>query len=331
MVYADTDAPGGAATVDVPVPDADRNRFSLEDDELLELARSAVIIEQHYSTRSGRPVPMDIEWAKDGDSGELFIIQARPETVHSAQPVGEFETWHLQRRAEVIARGKSVGRRIGCGRTRVIVSPRQMRTLQPGEVLVTDITDPDWEPVMKLASAIVTNRGGRTCHAAIVARELGIPAVVGTGDGTARIPRGEIVTVSCAEGDTGYVYRGELPCNALLADAFLELCDGFSIGSNDLTQLTLGMDRDSALIEGLDERDPAVLALMDMAIGACRRRGKYIGICGQAPSDYPQITRWLVERGIDSISLNPDSIPAMTALILQTERQLAARPIPAAG
>ncbi len=532
-VEVDADGPGVAPTADLEVSEADRRRFAIDDDDVLELARYAVAIEEHYSGEAGRPMPMDIEWAKDGVSGELFIIQARPETVHANASVEELEAYRLERRGEVLARGKSVGHRIGAGRARVILQPRQMHDLVAGEVLVTDITDPDWEPVMKLASAIVTNRGGRTCHAAIVARELGIPAVVGTGDGTAVIATGADVTVSCAEGDSGLVYAGllpfrtemhslsverrprthvmmnvgdpdhafrlsripndgvglarlefiisnsirahpaalldyagldagtraqvdaltagyasprefyierlaegigtiacafhpkpvivrlsdfksneyaaliggarhepreenpmlgfrgasrypspafaecfalecealgrvrgrmglanvvvmvpfvrtpeegrrvldlmaghglargrdglqvyfmcEIPSNCLRADDFLDLCDGYSIGSNDLTQLALGVDRDSALVTGIDERDPTVLALMEMAIAACRRRGKYIGICGQAPSDWPEITRWLVERGIGSISLNPDSVVGMTELVLATE------------
>ncbi|MBZ0172772.1 MAG: hypothetical protein K8E66_10360, partial [Phycisphaerales bacterium] len=211
LVYAGSEMAGGATTVDVEVAAEDRNRYTLSDDQVLELARYAVAIEAHYSARNDRPMPMDVEWASDGPSGDLFIIQARPETVHAGRPAHELETYRLERRGEVLVRGKSVGHRIGQGRARVIASPRDMNTVEAGEVLVTDITDPDWEPVMKRSAAIVTNRGGRTCHAAIVARELGIPAVVGTGDGTARIATGAELTVSCAEGDTGYVYAGALP------------------------------------------------------------------------------------------------------------------------
>jgi pyruvate,water dikinase len=532
LIYA-ADAMAGVSTRNIPVKREDRERFALNDDEILQLARYAVAIEEHYSNRAGRPMPMDIEWAKDGDSGELFILQARPETVHASQKIGTMETFRLQQRGSILAQGKSVGQKIAAGRARVILEAEHMSELLPGEVLVTDITDPDWEPVMKIAAAIVTNRGGRTCHAAIVARELGIPAVVGCGDATQAIADGVEITVSCAEGDDGYVYRGslpftkekldtsnlarprthiminvgnpqtafevcqlpndgvglarlefiinnairihpralleydkldatlraqidpliagypdarsfyidrlaegvgtiaaaffpkpvivrmsdfksneyaaliggthyepteenpmigfrgasrypseqfaacfalecaamrqvrevmglgnvalmipfvrtveearqvldlmaeqglkrgerglkiymmcEIPANALLAGEFLEHFDGFSIGSNDLTQLTLGVDRDSGIVTGFDERNAAVLKLMEMAITACRDRGKYIGICGQAPSDYPEITRWLVEHGIESISLNADSVLHMTRLVLDVE------------
>ncbi|HEY0634422.1 MAG TPA: phosphoenolpyruvate synthase [Gammaproteobacteria bacterium] len=526
MIYT-SDSQAGVSTRNEDVPRAERERFALSDDEVLELARYAVTIENHY----GRP--MDIEWAKDGNSGELFIVQARPETVRSADDNNLHETFSLDRPGELLISGKSVGQRIATGPARVILEAAQMSELKPGEVLVTDITDPDWEPVMKIAAAIVTNRGGRTCHAAIIARELGIPAVVGTGHGTEAITTGQEVTVSCAEGDSGHVYAGvlpftrerielgdlprpktkiminlgnpeqafsvsrlpsegvglarlefiinnairihpralleyatldattqeqidrltagypdrrsfyidrlaegvgtiaaafyprqvivrmsdfksneyasliggsrfepkeenpmigfrgayrypsesfaesfamecaamvqvrevmgldnvalmipfvrsvaegakvlelmanhglrrgenglkiylmcEIPANALLAEQFLEAFDGFSIGSNDLTQLTLGVDRDSGLVGGVDERNPAVLKLMAMAIDACKRHGKYVGICGQAPSDFPEITRWLVERGIESISLNPDSVLRMTQVVLEME------------
>ena len=535
MIYAG-DPMAGVSTRNVPVPEVQRGHFALSDDEVLELARHAVSIEKHYSQRAGHDMPMDIEWAKDGESGELYIVQARPETVQSRQDAKVQDIYELGRRGPVLATGKSVGQKIAAGRARVILEAAQMHDLLPGEVLITDITDPDWEPIMKIAAAIVTNRGGRTCHAAIVARELGIPAVVGCGDATQKISNGRMITVSCAEGDTGYIYDGtqpisvrhidlahlarphtrimlnignpeqafeasrlpcdgvglarlefiintslrihpravldyerldaktcemintlsagydsptrfyverlaegvgtiaaafhpkpvivrlsdfktneyatllggaayepkeenpmlgwrgaarypskdfaaafalecaalkkvrdtmglvnvalmvpfvrsveegrkvlellathglqrgesglkiylmcEIPANALLAEQFLEHFDGFSIGSNDLTQLTLGVDRDSSLISGMDERNPAVLKLMEMAITACRRQGKYIGICGQAPSDYPEITRWLVEHGIDSISLNPDSVLRMTTVVLEMEQQL---------
>ncbi len=527
MIYTH-DAQAGHSTRNIEVPPEDRQRFCISDAEVLELARQAVTIEQHY----GRP--MDIEWAKDGQSGELFIVQARPETVQTRADTHVFKQYMLEQHGEVLAAGRSVGQKIASGVARVILHAKDMRQLNPGEVLVTDITDPDWEPVMKIASAIVTNRGGRTCHAAIIARELGIPAVVGCGDATQTVPSGESVTVSCAEGDEGHVYRGslpfrideqrldpdeaptrskiylnvaqaesafelgrlpadgvglarmefiimrsiqahpnallqpnkldaatraqvmeltqgyadgrdffvkrlsegvgqiaaafyprpvvvrfsdfksneyaallggrgfepveenpmiglrgasryhhpdyaagfalecealrrvredmglnnvalllpfvrsvgeakavielmaqhglkrgenglklyimcEIPTNALLAEAFLELCDGFSIGSNDLTQLTLGVDRDSGLLPEFDERDPAVAKLMQMAIAACKAQGKYIGICGQAPSDFPEITRFLVEQGIDSLSLNPDSLLRMRQVVRAQE------------
>jgi pyruvate,water dikinase len=528
MIYT-SDPMAGMSTHNVRVSREERRKFSITDDEVLALARYAATIEKHY----GRP--MDIEWAKDGESGKLYIVQARPETVEAGKDATIHEVFHLRSRGKVLSTGKSVGQKIAAGKARVILEASHMFELQPGEVLITDMTDPDWEPVMKVASAIVTNRGGRTCHAAIIARELGIPAVVGTGDTTHAISTGQMVTVSCAEGDTGLVYEGEqefevekidlshlekpktkimlnlgnpelafeisrlpaegvglarlefiinnairvhpralleydkldaqtrlkvdeiaagypglrdyyverlaegvgtiaaafyprpvivrmsdfksneyaqliggeqfepkeenpmigfrgayrypsadfaesfsmeceamrqvreemgldnvalmipfvrsveegrkvlelmeknglkrgenglqiyvmceIPANALLADQFLEHFDGFSIGSNDLTQLTLGVDRDSGLVTGVDERNPAVLKLMEMAIEACQRHGKYVGICGQAPSDFPEITKWLVERGIGSISLNPDSILRMTEVVLEMERE----------
>jgi len=519
MVYADkapdSTTSGGVETVDVP--DADRVRFSLSDAEVEELAKQALVIEEHY----GRP--MDIEWAKDGQTGRLYIVQARPETVKSQDRGQAIERYRLAQSGEVLCTGRSIGQKIGSGITRVIDSVEDMYQVQSGDVLVTDMTDPDWEPVMKRAAAIVTNRGGRTCHAAIIARELGIPAVVGCGDATQSIADGVEVTVSCAEGETGLVYSGkleftihrddlqemppaplkimmnvgnpdrafdfsripnagvglarlefiinrmigvhpkalleyddqpsdireqidrrmagyagpvdyyverltegiatiaaafapqpvivrlsdfksneyanliggrkyepheenpmlgfrgasryvsaefrdcfelecramrkvreemgfknvwamvpfvrtvsearavievmsdfglqqgkhdlkiimmcELPSNALLADEFLDIFDGFSIGSNDLTQLTLGLDRDSGEIAHLfDERDAAVKALLSMAIKACKARGKYIGICGQGPSDHPDLAIWLMEQGIESMSLNPDTV-----------------------
>lgn len=532
MIYTG-DTAAGISTRNVRVRREERERFSISDDETLALARSAIVIEKHYSEKAGRPMPMDIEWARDGRTGELFIVQARPETVQSQADTSYHETYSLKTRGRLIVAGKSVGSRIATGKARVIFEAAQMSELQPGEILVTDITDPDWEPVMKIAAAIVTNRGGRTCHAAIVARELGIPAVVGCGDATQLIVSGNEITVSCAEGDTGYIYEGiqqfetrrielgsqqrprtkimmnvgnpeqafassrlpndgvglarlefiinnsirihpralldydgldeatrrdidrivagypdrrsfyiqrlaegvgmiaaafhpmpvivrmsdfksneyasligggkfepeeenpmigyrgagryasrqfadcfelecaamktvretmgldnvalmipfvrtveegrnvldllernglrrgegglkvymmcEIPSNALLADEFLEHFDGFSIGSNDLTQLTLGVDRDSGIVTGFDERDPAVLKLMEMAIRACQARGKYVGICGQAPSDYPELTQWLVKQGISSVSLNPDSVIAMTRVVLDME------------
>jgi pyruvate,water dikinase len=536
MIYT-RDPVTADATRNVPVKKGERQRFSVSDDEVLELARYAVAIERHYSGKAGHPRPMDIEWARDGVSGRLYIVQARPETVHSIRTDAFQEVFTMHQRGKVLARGKSVGARVGAGRARIILEAAQMHDLQRGEVLVTDMTDPDWEPVMKIASAIVTNRGGRVCHAAIVARELGIPAVVGSGNATHDIHDGQEVTVSCVEGDVGYVYAGklpysseridlgnlphpatkimlivgnpvqaleyaafpndgvglarlefiinnsigihpralleyatlpdetrreidmrvagyadprtfyidrlaegvgtiaaafypkpvivrmsdfksneyaallggagfepeeenpmiglrgasryhselfagcfalecaamkkvredmgldnlelmipfartveevrkvldlmaaqgltrgenglkiklmcEIPANAVLAEQFLELCDGFSIGSNDLTQLTLGVDRDSGLLTGFDERNDAVTALMEMAIRACKAAGKYVGICGQAPSDFPEITRWLVDQGIDSISLNPDSVLKMTRVVVEMERRQA--------
>lgn len=533
MVY-DRDPDTTRAVHNVSVLIDEQQSFCLSDEEVEQLARFALLIEDHYSKERGMPTPMDIEWAKDGLDGELYILQARPETVHSRRSGYIHETFQLEERGPIIVEGRAVGKRIGSGKARVILDSENMHEVHPGDVLVTDITDPDWEPVMKTASAIVTNRGGRTCHAAIIARELGIPAIVGCGDATELIKMNEEVTVSCAEGETGYVYSGilpfkaetmnleglekpktklylnvgdpqqalnfsglpadgvglarlefiinnsikvhpqalldfdnldaetrakvepiiagypsprdyfvrrlaegvatiaaafyprpvvvrlsdfksneyaallggtryepfeenpmlgwrgaaryfseqfseafamecaalkgvrdemgfdnvilmlpfvrtvaegkavldkmagyglrrgenglkvylmcELPSNAILAHEFLEHFDGFSIGSNDMTQLALGVDRDSGMLTGYDERDPAVLGLMEMAIKACREQGKYIGICGQAPSDFPEITQWLVERGIDSISLNPDSLVHMMGVVLEEER-----------
>jgi len=514
MVYGEPGAAERVRTVEVPA--AERDRFCLTDGDLVELARQALVIEDHY----GRP--MDIEWGKDGGTGELFILQARPETVQS-RAGRTLLRYTLQQRSKVLIEGRSIGQRIGAGPCRIINDPSQMARVQPGDVLVADMTDPDWEPVMKRAAAIVTNRGGRTCHAAIIARELGIPAVVGCGDATRVLREGQQVTVSCAEGDTGYVYDGaldferqqveldalppvpvkimmnvgnpdrafdfaalphcgvglarlefiinrmigvhpravldfdkldvglraqiraqmagyddpvgfyvdklaegiaqiaaafaphpvivrlsdfksneyanliggrlyepveenpmlgfrgaaryvdpsfrpcfelecralrrvreemgldhvqvmvpfvrtldearevtallaanglgrgvnglkvvmmcELPSNAVLAAEFLQFFDGMSIGSNDMTQLTLGVDRDSGIVaKHFDERDPAVKAMLSMAIRACRDAGKYVGICGQGPSDHPELARWLVEQGIDSLSLNPDTV-----------------------
>jgi len=534
MVY-DRDPDSKRAVHNVAVLEDDQQRFSITDEEAEQLARFAICIEDHYSEQRGMPTPMDIEWAKDGLDGQFYILQARPETVHSQSSGYVHEVFELKERGRVLVEGRAVGKRIGTGIARVILDSENMHEVRPGDVLITDITDPDWEPVMKTASALVTNRGGRTCHAAIIARELGIPAIVGCGNATEMIQMNQKVTVSCAEGETGFVYAGELPfeakifelenvvhprtgmylnvgdpqqalsfaglpadgvglarlefiinnsikvhpqallefdsldeetrtkvqaiisgypsprdyfvrrlaegvatiaaafyprpvvvrlsdfksneyaallggtryepfeenpmlgwrgasryfspqfhdafamecaairgvrndmgldnvipmlpfvrtveegkavlqkmaelglrrgenglkvylmcelpSNALLADSFLDDFDGFSIGSNDLTQLTLGVDRDSGMLKGYDERNPAVLALMDMAIKACRARGKYIGICGQAPSDFPEITRWLVERGIDTISLNPDSLVDMLQVVNQAEKE----------
>jgi len=514
MIYGDGTA--GKRTMTVDVAAAERVKFSITDADIVELSKQALTIEQHYGC------PMDIEWGKDGESGKLFILQARPETVQSR--VGRtVQRYTLKGKSKTIATGRAIGQRIGAGPARIIHDVKEMARVQSGDVLVADMTDPDWEPVMKRAAAIVTNRGGRTCHAAIIARELGIPAVVGCGNATDVIAEGQSVTVSCAEGDTGYIYDGELafeqknieldslpeipvkimmnvgnpdrafdfaaiphrgvglarlefiinrmigvhpralldfdklapelrqtierqmagyaspvdffiekicegvgtiaaafapepvivrlsdfksneyanliggrqyepheenpmigfrgasryvdesfrpcfelecralkrvreqmglsnvqvmvpfvrtvkeaqqvtellaanglrrgdnglkvimmcelPSNALLAEQFLQYFDGMSIGSNDMTQLTLGLDRDSAIIaKHFDERDDAVKALLAMAIKACRKAGKYIGICGQGPSDHPDFARWLLEQGIDSISLNPDTV-----------------------
>ena len=507
----------GRSVATLEVPAADAARFSISDAEVEQLARYAVAIEKHYRR------PMDIEWGKDGVDGKLYVLQARPETVKARDAVDTLRRYRLKGRSEVLAEGRAIGQRIGAGPVRLIEDAAEMTRVQQGDVLVTDMTDPDWEPVMKRAAAIVTNRGGRTCHAAIIARELGIPAVVGCGNATRVLKEGDAVTVSCAEGDTGYVYRGvletevtdlsldampkvpvkitmnignpelafefqrlpnagvglarlefivarmigvhpkavlaypdlpaevrraveersagyadpvtfyvekmvegiatlgaafypkpvivrlsdfksneyssltggqryepreenpmlgfrgasryiaesfrdcfqlecralrkvrdemgltnveimvpfvrtvgeaervielleqnglkrgrnglrlimmcEIPSNALLADAFLKHFDGFSIGSNDLTQMTLALDRDSGLVAGaFDERDPAVKHLLHLAIQACRRAGKYVGICGQGPSDHPDLAKWLMEEGIESLSLNPDTV-----------------------
>ncbi len=515
MVFAQNASTGKSTRV-VDLAEAERHRFSLNDAQVLELARYAVAIERHY----GRP--MDIEWGLDGSSGELYVLQARPETVKSRKRDVE-ERFALKGSSRVLVSGRAIGHKIGSGNVRVVPDASQMSKVKEGDILVTDMTDPNWEPVMKVAAAIVTNRGGRTCHAAIIARELGIPAVVGCGEATGRLKDGQQVTVSCAEGDTGNVYEGlipfevssrergempripvkitmnvgnpelafefaqlpnsgvglarlefiinneigvhpracleydklpsslksklqekargyaspkdffrermvegvatiaaafwpkqvivrlsdfksneyrkllggelyepeeenpmlgfrgasryiaesfrecfqlecaalkkvrdglgftnvelmvpfvrtlsearevikllksnglergknalkivmmcELPSNAILAEEFLELFDGFSIGSNDLTQLTLGLDRDSGLVaEGFDERDAAVKTLLAAAIRACRKQGKYVGICGQGPSDHPDLARWLMEQGIESMSLNPDTV-----------------------
>lgn len=515
MIYANSFSDKTVTTV--PVPQEEQSVFCLSDVEVEELARYAVIIEQHYQR------PMDIEWAKDGIDGRLYLLQARPETVKSRVNSKIHERYRLKGKSQVLTQGRSIGQKIGLGKARLLTKLQDMHRLKEGDVLVTDMTDPDWEPIMKRASAIVTNRGGRTCHAAIVARELGIPAVVGCQNATTEIADGHDITVSCAEGETGYVYQGllkmdiqeihltnmpkigfkicmnvgnpdrafnfqfipnhgvglarlefiithmigihpkailnfasltpklkqmivqhtgsyasplefyiermkegiatiaaafhekpvivrlsdfksneyanliggdlyepkeenpmlgfrgasrfvdpsfrecfqleceaikrvrntmgltnveimvpfvrtpqeakkvvellaenglrsgdnglkiimmcEIPSNALSAEEFLQYFDGFSIGSNDLTQLTLGLDRDSAIIANLfDERNAAVKALLRMAIQACRKQNKYIGICGQGPSDHPDLAKWLMEEGIECVSLNPDSV-----------------------
>ncbi len=516
MIYTGSGVTGKSVQT-VPVAEADRRRFSLTDADVMELAQQALIIEKHYQR------PMDIEWGKDGDDGKLYILQARPETVKSRDNANQMERYALKEKGKALCEGRSIGARIGNGTVRIIKDVTEMYLVQTGDILVSDMTDPDWEPVMKKAAAIVTNRGGRTCHAAIIARELGIPAVVGCGNATSLLVNGSSVTVSCAEGDTGHVYEGllkfeitrndlakmpalgfklmmnvgnpdrafdfqaypnqgvglarlefiinrmigvhpkallnyaslpvelktiidrridgypgpvefyveklvegiatiagafhpkkvivrmsdfksneyahliggveyepeeenpmlgfrgasryvsasfkdcfelecraisyvrdtmgltnvevmipfcrtveearqviallasfglvrgnnglrvimmcEIPANALLAAEFLEHFDGFSIGSNDLTQLTLGLDRDSAVVaSSFDERNPAVKALLSMAIQACRKAGKYVGICGQGPSDHPDLAKWLMDEGIETVSLTPDSM-----------------------
>ena len=499
------------------VPEQERKRFSISDAEAEELAGYAMTIEQHYQR------PMDIEWGRDGVDGKLYILQARPETVKSQGKQDKYSRYKLLEQGELLATGRAIGQKIGAGIVRIILDSAQMDQVQPGDILVTDMTDPNWEPVMKRAAAIVTNRGGRTCHAAIIARELGVPAIVGCGNATEMLAAGSAVTVSCAEGDTGNIYRGklkfevlnmslqklpelpvkimmnvgnpqlafdfqalpnhgiglarlefiisamigmhpraaldypnlakdlkaevesrsagyadpksfyvdkltegiatlaaafwpkkvivrlsdfksneyrnliggsvyepheenpmigfrgaaryvaesfkdcfnleltalkrvrddmgltnveimvpfvrtlseadrtlailnenglargknglriimmcEVPANAILADQFLERFDGFSIGSNDMTQLTLALDRDSGLVaDSFDERDPAVKQMMHMAIAACRKADKYAGICGQGPSDHPDLAKWLMEEGIATMSLNPDTV-----------------------
>ena len=561
------DIGGGKMVKNVPVPPGDRAKFAITDDEILQLARWACIIEDHYSAKKGHASPMDIEWAKDGQTGELFIVQARPETVQSRKQLDTIETYQIKQRGRVLVTGRSVGERIATGPVHVIPSVQFISQFRPGEILVTDKTDPDWEPIMKKAAAIVTNRGGRTCHAAIVSRELGVPAIVGTEHGTELLRDGQLVTVSCAEGDTGFVYEGklpftvqktdlknlgqpktkvmmnvgnpeeafslsfipndgvglarmefiittyikahplalldydkltpsslapaageragvrgpsdspataltpaaaaalkaqldalttgypdkpqffvdklaqgvamiaaafypkdvilrlsdfksneyanliggrayepteenpmigfrgasryyhpryqagfalecravkkvradmgltnlklmipfcrtvaegrrvqaemekhglkrgergleiyvmcEIPSNVILADEFAEIFDGFSIGSNDLTQLILGVDRDSAIVAPIfDERNAAVKKMIAQVIATCRARGRKIGICGQAPSDYPDFAQFLVEQGIHSISLNPDTVLKTTLAILEKERAL---------
>ena len=531
MIYGHGDSK--MLTRNVEVPEADRLRFCIDDEEVLELAGYAITIEDHYSNKYGEPRPMDIEWAKDGITGELFIVQARPETVQSQKSKEILETYVLETRSGILAKGRSVGDKIAFGKARMISDISDLPSFKPGEILIADTTTPDWEPVMKTAAAIVTNKGGRTCHAAIVSRELGIPAVVGAGIATEVLDTGREITVSCAEGEDGIVYDGilpfhkdtlslkdlrrpkieimmnlgnpeeafafsmipndgiglarlefiitsyikihpmalvhpekvkdpkvlreieqltrgydkedyfverlaqgvgtivaafypksvvvrmsdfktneyasllggiyfemvennpmigfrgasryvddryregfalecramktvrdemglrnlilmipfcrtveeaqkviaemeknglrrgenglqiyvmcEIPNNVLLIDELSEFFDGFSIGSNDLTQLTLGVDRDSELLAAeFDERDPGVMKIMAMAVQGAKRNGRHSGICGQAPSDYPEIVEFLVKLGIDSISLNPDSVMKITLKVLET-------------
>ena len=535
LVY---DSGGGKMVKNIPVAPADRAKLALTDDEVLELARWACIVEDHYTARRGQHAPMDLEWAKDGITGELFIVQARPETVQSRKNLDVLESYVLGKRSTVLTSGRSVGAKIATGRVRVIKSAEFIGQFQQGEVLVTDKTDPDWQPIMKKAAGIITNRGGRTCHAAIVSRELGVPAIVGTEHGTEALKDGQMVTVSCAEGDTGFVYEGELPfevqrtdlkslakprtkvmmnlanpeeafalsfipndgvglarmefiistyikihplalinfaqladaaakaeiekltagytdkpqffvdklaqgvamiaaafypkdvilrlsdfktneyanliggkayepaeenpmlgfrgasryyhpryqagfelecravkkvrdemgltnlklmipfcrtldegrkvqaemekhglkrgqdgleiyvmceipSNVILAEEFADLFDGFSIGSNDLTQLILGVDRDSEIVALIfDERNAAVKKMIAQVIATCRAKGRKIGICGQAPSDYPEFAQFLVEQGIDSISLTPDTVLKARLAILEKEKSM---------
>jgi pyruvate,water dikinase len=525
-------------TRNLDVPEPDQKKYCITDKEILELAGYALTIEDHYSEKAGEPRPMDIEWAKDGESGELFIVQARPETVVSQRSRDMLEIYHLDGKGELLATGKSIGEKIAAGKGHVITDVAMLPEFRPGEILISDTTTPDWEPVMKTAAAIVTNSGGRTSHAAIVSRELGIPAVVGTGDATVKILKGQEVTVSCAEGEEGHVYQGkipfhveqvslkemkrpktemmmnlgnpdeafalaaipndgiglarmefiitsairvhpmalvhpekvtddaarkqieeltrgyedkseyfveklaqgvgtiaaafypnpvvvrmsdfksneyatliggkvfepvesnpmlgfrgasryyheryregfalecramkrvreemglsnlvlmipfcrrvdeaekviaemaknglvrgengleiyvmcEIPNNILLVDEFSKFFDGFSIGSNDLTQLTLGVDRDSAVLgQEFDERDPGVKKFIAMAIGGCRKNKRHSGLCGQAPSDFPEFADFLVEQGIDSISINPDALLKITLRVVTTEERL---------
>jgi len=536
MIYGISDSK--ILTRNVAVPEADRRRFCITDDDILTLASYALKIEDHYSGKTAESRPMDIEWAKDGISGDLFIVQARPETVESQKAMDVLETYRLDKKGSILAIGKRVGGKIASGKSHIIHDVAYLSSFKPGEILVSDSTNPDWEPVMKTAAAIVTNRGGRTCHAAIVSRELGIPAVVGAGDATEKIHTGQEVTVSCAEGDAGTVYEGilpfhverlslkdlqrpkteimmnlgnpeeafslskipnngvglarmefiinsyikvhpmalvhpekmtdeaerkqlddltfgyedkqeyfveklaqgvgtiaaafypkpvivrmsdfktneyahlvgghyfepveenpmigfrgasryyderyregfalecramkrvreemgltnlvimipfcrrvdeaekvlaemaksglkrgenglqvyimcEIPNNAIQVDEFSNLFDGFSIGSNDLTQLVLGVDRDSALLaHDFDERDPGVMKMISMAIRGARRNQRHIGLCGQAPSDYPEFAEFLVKEGINSISLNPDSVMGNTLKVIEIEKQL---------
>lgn len=527
-----------ALTKNVDVPEADRRKFCITDDDVLTLAGYAIIIEEHYSEKAGKERPMDIEWAKDGTNGELFIVQARPETVQSQRAKDVLEIYHLEKRGSVIVMGRGVGEKIASGKAHIIPDVSQLSSFKKGEILISNTTTPDWEPVMKIASAIVTNAGGRTSHAAIVSREFGIPAVVGTGNATEKIKDGQEVTVSCAEGDMGEVYEGllpfnvervslkdltrpkteiminlgnpeeafatsmipndgvglarlefiissyikihpmalvhpdkvkdesmrrqideltygypnksdyfieklsqgvgtiaaafypkpvvvrlsdfksneyanliageyfeiqesnpmigfrgasryyndryrdgfalecaalkrareemgltniiimipfcrrveeakkvlaeieknglkrgvkdlqvyimcEIPSNVILVDEFCQLVDGMSIGSNDLTQLTLGIDRDSELLAAdFDERDPAVLKMVALSIQGTKRNDRHSGLCGQAPSDYPEFAEFLVEQGIDSISINPDTVMKITLKVVETEKRL---------
>ena len=371
---------GANALVNEPVPLAEQRRFALSDAEALQLARWACRIEAHYSDLRGQPTPMDIEWAKDGPSGELFILQARPETVRSRQSTAVLRSWHLDAPPPPpLVTGRAIGASVSSGRARLIRDPGEIQRFAAGDVLVTSRTDPDWEPILKRASGVVTDQGGRTCHAAIIARLLGGAAFEPQEENPMLGWRGasryyapafrEAFALECLalrqvrqemglsnvipmvpfcrtpeEGDrvlaemarNGLV-RGqnglqvyvmcELPSNVIGAEAFAERFDGFSIGSNDLTQLTLGLDRDSALVADLfDERHPTVKEMIRLAIRTAHRCGRPIGLCGQAPSDYPDFARFLVQEGIDSISLNPDALVATRLTIAQLEAELAANP-----
>lgn len=535
MIYSSSDK---SPTKNVAVPEADRKKMTLTDDEVINLAKQVVIIEDHYSKKKGKFCPMDTEWAKDGKTGELFIVQARPETVHSNTDMSVLNTYELEKKGEVIVQGRSVGEKIGAGKSNIIKDVADINKFKKGEVLVTDMTDPDWEPIMKIASAIVTNRWGRTCHAAIISRELGIPCVVGTNNGTEVIPNGKDITVDCSGGSAGIVYKGklpfkineiniaklpetkthitmnvwspdqafeesfipndwvglareefiinsyikvhplallrfnelkdanvkkqiadltvwykekadyfidklaewvatiaaafypkrvilrlsdfksneyanliwgaqfepkednpmigwrgasryysenykeafgleckavlkvreemgldnldvmipfprtvdeakkviktmasfglkqgknglkvmwmcEIPSNVILAEEFLEVFDGFSIGSNDLTQLILWVDRDSELVSDIyDENNEAIKTMIKKVIEVARKKKKYIGICGQAPSDYPEFAKFLVECGIESMSLNPDTMIKTRLAVADIEKKL---------
>ncbi|HUI95817.1 MAG TPA: phosphoenolpyruvate synthase, partial [Xanthobacteraceae bacterium] len=536
------DLGGTKAVKNVPVTLADRARFAINDEDILTLARWACIIERHYSAKRGRPTPMDMEWGKDGRTGEIFVLQARPETVHSLESRDVLETYRLEKRSRVLATGRSVGEKIARGKAHIIKDPHNLSQLATGEVLVTEKTDPDWEPIMKRAAAIVTNRGGRTCHAAIVSRELGLPAVVGTETGTEKLRDGQMITVCCAEGDTGFIYEGaldfaieridikglrrpatkimmnvanpeeaftlsfipndgvglarlefivtnsikihplalvnyeriedpalraeidrltagyaskpdffvdrlaqgvamiaaafypkdvivrfsdfksneyanllggrsfepteenpmlgfrgasryydpryregfalecramvkvrdemglgnvklmvpfcrtveegrkvlaemekhglrrgerglevyvmcEIPSNVIRAAEFAEVFDGFSIGSNDLTQLTLGVDRDSEIVAfDFDERDPGMLEMLRLAVTGAKRNRRHVGICGEAPANYPEVARFLTEIGIDSLSVNPGSLLRTMEVARAAERERGERP-----
>lgn len=365
LVY---DVGGGKMVKNVPVPPDDRARFALSDEDILTLARWACEIEDHYSAKKGRPSPMDMEWAKDGRTGELFIVQARLETVQSQKSRDRIESYHLQARGPVLVTGRSVGEKIAQGRVRVIKNVQDLHHFNDGEVLVTDKTDPDWEPIMKKAAAIVTNRGGRTCHAAIVSQELGLPAVVGTGNGTEVLRDGQIVTVSCAEGDTGFVYEGWLPFRMdhldlkglgrprtkimmnvgnpeeAFALSFIPN-DGVGRAREEFIIFTYIKVHPLALLDYDRLKDPAVKAEIDRltvgyadkpqffvdklaqgvamiasVIATAKMTGRKIGICGQAPSDYPDFAKFLVEQGIDSISLNPDAVLKTTVAVLELEQ-----------
>jgi pyruvate, water dikinase len=337
MVY---DVGGGKLTKNIPVSEPDRKKYAITNDEILTLAKWACIIEDHYSAERGIFTPMDIEWAKDGLTGELFIVQARPETVQSQKSGNVLRSFKLKGTGDVVARGRAVGEAIGQGKARVIMDVHKIDEFQPGEVLITNKTDPDWEPIMKKSSAIVTNQGGRTCHAAIIAREMGIPAIVGCGDATAVVKTGQEVTVSCSEGEEGRVYSGLVPFevqetqldnlprtrtkilmnvgNPEEAFGLASVpCDGVGLArfefiiANHIKAHSLALLHFDKLEDELVKREIAELTVKDVVravIEKAKKNDRKIGICGQAPSDYPEFARFLVELGIDSISLNPDSV-----------------------